>query len=104
MLNIEKATKKNKQYRKIINTVPNLFQLVLMSLKPGEDIPLESHDDGVQFIRVESGKGIAIVGKTRYKLSDGSIIIIKPGQKHYVKNTSKTEDLKLYTIYTPPVH
>ena len=102
--NIEKDTLKNKIYRDVLYTVPKKFQLVLMSLDVGEDIPEEVHSGHVQFIRVESGTGIAIVGRKKYKLFDGISITIPPGKKHYIKNTSKTEMLKMYTIYAPDEH
>jgi len=102
--NIEKETLKNKNYRKVLYTVPGKNQLVLMSLKPGEDIPKEIHQHTSQFFRIEKGKGIAIVGDKTYRLKDGMSLIIPPNKKHYIKNTSKTEDLKIYTIYSPGVH
>lgn len=102
--NIEKDTIKNNKYRDVLYTIPSKMQLVLMSLNPGEDIPKEIHKTHAQFIRVESGSGEAVVGKTSYKLKDGISIIIPPGREHYIRNTSKTKKLKLYTIYTPPEH
>ena len=74
-----------------------------MSLKPGEDIPEEKHD-GSQFIRVESGRGVVRFGKERKLLSDGIAIVIPRNVNHYIRNTSKTETLNLYSIYTPPEH
>ena len=102
--NIEDDTLDNQWYRKVLYTVPGKFQLVLMNLKPGEFIPAEIHDKQVQFIRVEAGEGISIVGNTKYKLEDGITITIPPKKKHFVANLSKTKDLKLYTIYAPPEH
>ena len=104
--NIEKDTETNNLYRKVIHTVPNKFQLVLMSLNVGEDIPAEVHEKQVQFIRIESGEGLAIVGpsKKRYKLKEGISITIPPKTRHYIKNTSEKDKLKLYTIYAPPDH
>lgn len=110
-IDIEKATIKNKNYRKVIETTPQM-QLVLMSLIPGEDIPTEIHK-GTQFIRVERGSGRVRVwdkpGKkaTKYKdriLKNGTGLIIKPGHKHYIWNTSKRSRFNLYSIYTPPAH
>ena len=100
-VNIEKATIKNVNYRKVIYTDENI-QIALMGLIEGEDIPFETHY-GTQFIRVESGRGLAIVEGKKYNLEDGSSITIPPHHKHYVKNNSK-EILKLYTIYSPPEH
>jgi mannose-6-phosphate isomerase-like protein (cupin superfamily) len=75
-----------------------------MSIKPNDIIHKEIHKNHDQFIRVEKGKGIAIIENKKYKLYDGIGIIISAGKKHEIKNTSKTEDLKLYTIYAPPEH
>ncbi len=100
--NIEKDTLDNKNYRKVIHTTSNM-QLVLMCLQPGENIPMEVHKKTSQFIRVESGRGIAIVGKNKVLLEDGVSIIIPPGTNHYVENIDSSA-LKLYTIYTPPEH
>ena len=102
--NIEKETLKNNYYRKVLYTIKNKTQLVLMSLKPGEDIPIEIHKHIAQFFRVENGKGIAIINGKTYKLKDGSSLIIPPNSEHYIKNTSKNKDLKMYTLYSPPNH
>lgn len=100
---IEKQTLKNDQYRKILYT--NKYQqLVLMSIKPKEEIGWETHRSTSQFIRVEKGKGVAYIGKSKYKLKDGVAVIIPPNTKHNVVNTSKSSKLKLYTIYSPPEH
>jgi mannose-6-phosphate isomerase-like protein (cupin superfamily) len=100
--NIEKDTLENKNFRKVLYTGAYL-QLVLMSLKPGEDIGIEVH--GVdQFFRFEKGEGKVLVGKKWYKVKDGDVVVVPAGIVHNVINTSKTEDLKLYTIYAPPHH
>ena len=75
-----------------------------MCLKPGEDIGLEMHEDGDQFFRVEKGEGKVIIDDNEYKVGDGSAITVPAGAKHNVINTSNTESLKLYTIYSPPHH
>ena len=98
-INIEKASLKNTKYRKIIYTDDNI-QIVLMSLKSGEDIEKEIHE-GSQFIRVESGNGWAKIGDRKVMLKDGVAITIPPGVEHYIKST---RGLKLYTIYSPPEH
>ena len=100
-IDIEEATKRNTNYREVIYTDENI-QIVLMGLIEGEDIPKEVHG-GTQFIRVESGRGLAIVGGKKYKLEDGSSITIPPHHEHYIKNNS-SEMLKLYSIYSPPEH
>ncbi len=100
---IEKDTVDNEYFRKVLFTGPN-SQLVLMSLKPGEDIGEEVHDDHDQFFRFEQGKGEVLVGKKTFKVKDGDAVVVPAGVNHNVINTSKTESLKLYTIYSPPEH
>ena len=101
--NIEKDTLENNNFRKVLYTGKNC-QLVLMSLKPLEDIGLEVHSENDQFFRFESGVGKAIIDGNEYFLADGSTIIVPSGAEHNIINTSETEDLKLYTIYSPPHH
>jgi mannose-6-phosphate isomerase-like protein (cupin superfamily) len=100
--NIETETLENENYRKVVYT-GNLMQLVVMRLKPGEEIPLEVHDDIEQFFRIEQGKAKIIIDKQEYLLSDDDVIIVPNGAEHQVINVGD-EDLKLYTIYTPPEH
>jgi mannose-6-phosphate isomerase-like protein (cupin superfamily) len=102
VLNVEKETLSNSLYRKIVHTTSDM-QLALMNLAPGEDIPNERHD-GSQFIRVEIGKGVVRFNNRYHRLSDGIAVIIPKNTYHYIKNTSNTEDLKLYTVYAPPEH
>jgi len=99
--NIEKETIENKEYRKILNT-GKYMQLVSMSLKPHENIPLELHIAD-QFIRVEKGIASVIISKNNYKLEDGDCIVIPANTEHYIENIGR-DDLKLYTIYSPPQH
>lgn len=100
--NIERVTANNKCYRRVVYT-DDKQQLVGMSLNPGEDIPLESHN-GSQFFRVESGSGVARSKKKTIRLKPGSALIIPKNMRHHIKNTSKTIPLKMYTIYSPPQH
>jgi mannose-6-phosphate isomerase-like protein (cupin superfamily) len=100
--NIEKITRENNNYRKVISTNSHL-QLVLMSLKPNEDIGTEIHHNLDQFFRIEQGIGKAIIENQEYELKDGSVIIIPAGTKHNIINIGN-ESLKLYTIYSPPNH
>ncbi|MBU1705814.1 cupin domain-containing protein, partial [Patescibacteria group bacterium] len=79
-------------------------QLVVMSLLPGEEIGMETHADHDQFIRVESGTGKASIGGQEFDLKDGSAIIIPAGEAHNIWNTSETDKLKLYTVYSPANH
>ena len=98
---IEKDTIENENFREVLYTGNNL-QLVLMSLKPGEDIGDEVH--GVdQFFRFESGTGEAIINGKKYPITVGTSVVVPASAKHNIKNTGK-EDLKLYSIYTPPYH
>lgn len=101
-VNIEKVTLLNKNYRKVVHTTNNM-QLVVMSLESGEEIGMEIHKKTSQFIRIEEGVGLAIIKGKRFYLKDGDCVIIPPGFKHNIINTGK-EDLKLYSIYTPPEH
>ena len=100
---IETDTVKNANYRKVLHTT-NLSQLVLMSLKPGEEIGMETHKNGDQFIRIDSGKGKVILDGKEHDIKDGSAMVIAAGTEHNVINTSDSEDLKLYAVYTPPEH
>ncbi len=101
--NIEKETIYNENYRKVLFTGKNM-QLVVMNLKPGEDIPAEIHLHIDQFFRVEEGEALVKIDDQEYMLKAEEIIIVPAGSKHYVKNTSSSEKLKIYTIYTPPEH
>ena len=100
--NIENDTIKNRDFRRVLYTARN-SQLVLMNLNPGEEIGEEIHTLD-QFIRVEAGCGTAILDGVKHQLSDGFAVVIPAGTKHNVVNGSTTEDLKLYTIYSPPEH
>lgn len=101
--NIETKTIENEYFREVLFTAPRM-QLVVMALQPGEEIGAETHDDGDQFIRVESGSGEAILDGQTTELADGSIVVIPGGTHHNIRNTSATAPLKLYTIYSPPEH
>lgn len=101
--NIEKKTLENRNFREVLQTAPH-SQLVVMTLQPGEEIGLERHEDGDQFIRVESGQGEAIMDGERHSLSDGVAVVIPAGAEHNVIITSATEPLRLYTVYSPPQH
>lgn len=101
--NIEKRSIENSFFREVLFTGPN-SQLVVMALKPGEDIGMETHADVDQFIRVEAGKGKAVLNGVEHALSDGSAVVIPAGVEHNIVNTSSGEPMKLYTIYSPPEH
>jgi mannose-6-phosphate isomerase-like protein (cupin superfamily) len=80
------------------------IQLVVMALAPGDDIGMETHTDVDQLIRVEAGKGTAVLNGKKYDLEDGSAVVIPAGTEHNIINSSRQEPLKLYTIYSPPEH
>jgi mannose-6-phosphate isomerase-like protein (cupin superfamily) len=101
--NLEHKVVKNTYFREVLFTGPHC-QLVLMSLLPGEDIGLETHNNVDQFFRVEEGVGKPILDGTEYALEAGSGLVIPARTKHNLLNTSSTEPLKLYTIYSPPQH
>ena len=101
--NIEKATLKNVNFRKVLYSGKHL-QLVLMSLKPGEDIGKETHRENDQFFRFDGGKGKCVIDGNTYRIKDGDAVIIPAGAKHNIINTSKTKALQMYTIYAPPHH
>jgi mannose-6-phosphate isomerase-like protein (cupin superfamily) len=101
--NLEEETKKNTDFRKVLYT-GKYSQLVLMCLKPKEDIGEETHDDVDQFFRFEEGEGVVIIDATKHTVKDGSGVIVPSGAKHNIINTSSTKNLKLYTIYSPPEH
>lgn len=102
IVNLEKKTLNNKNYRKVLFTTKQL-QLVVMRLLPGSDIPEEKHPHTTQFIRVEKGSGVAVINGKKYKLTDGSAVVISSNTLHRIINTGKS-DLLLYTIYSPPEH
>ncbi|MGZ7129481.1 MAG: cupin domain-containing protein [Halobacteriota archaeon] len=100
---IEAATMENGNFRKVLYTSKH-SQLVLMSLKPGEDIGMEVHEENDQFFRFEKGQGKCVIDGNEYALSDGVAVVVPAGAQHNIINASKTEDLKLYTIYSPAHH
>jgi mannose-6-phosphate isomerase-like protein (cupin superfamily) len=99
---IERLTEDNEDYRRVLYTGHHL-QLVLMALRPGEEIGEEVHEDRDQFFRVEAGEGeLVIDGATRPVKADFAMIV-PAGARHNVRNTG-WEPLKLYTVYGPPEH
>jgi mannose-6-phosphate isomerase-like protein (cupin superfamily) len=101
--NIEMDTEKNSDFRRVLYT-GKYSQLVLMSLKPGEEIGEETHDDVDQFFRFEKGEGMVVIDGVKHAVEGGFAAIVPSGAKHNVINTSKKLDLRLYTIYSPPEH
>jgi mannose-6-phosphate isomerase-like protein (cupin superfamily) len=101
--NIEKDTLSNSDFRRVLYTGKN-SQLVLMNLRPGEEIGEEVHKTIDQFFRFEKGEGIVSIDGVKRNVTDGDAVVIPAGARHNVINTSKTTELKLYTIYSPPEH
>lgn len=101
--NIETDTTDNVDFRHVIFTAERL-QLVLMSLQPGEDIGMEAHPSTDQFFRVEEGKGKATINGNDYLLRTGDCVVIPAGSEHNIINTSKIRQLKVYTLYSKPMH
>lgn len=100
---MEKDALENNNFRKVLYTGKH-SQLVLMSLKPKEEIGMEVHPGNDQFFRFEQGQGKCIIDGNEYEIGDGAVIVVPAGAQHNVINTSETEDLKLYTIYSPAHH
>ena len=101
--NIEKETLENSNFRKVLFTGGHM-QLVVMSLKPGEDIGEEVHNTVDQFFRFESGEGKVVMNGEESIVGAEMVAIVPAGTQHNIINTSETEDLKLYTIYAPANH
>lgn len=98
---IESIAVKNKEFRRVLYTAKHC-QLVVMALKPKEEIGAETHTLD-QFFRVEEGTGEAILDGARSAIQAGSAIVVPAGAKHNIINTGSVP-LKLYTIYAPPNH
>lgn len=101
--NIQKKTLENTNFREVLYTGAHM-QLVVMSLKPLEDIGMEVHPNVDQFFRIEKGQAKVIMNGEETILTDDMVAIVPAGTQHNVINTSNTEDLKLYTIYAPANH
>ncbi len=101
--NIEQATLENTNFWKVLYTAKH-SQVVVMSLKPNEEIGMEVHTDNDQFFRFEKGQGKVFIDGNEYAVADGSAVVVPAGAQHNVVNTSATEELKLYTIYSPAHH
>jgi mannose-6-phosphate isomerase-like protein (cupin superfamily) len=101
--NIEMLTVENSAFRQVLYTGPH-SQLVLMSLKPNEDIGMEVHEENDQFFRFEKGQGKVIIDGNEYEVKDGDAVVVPAGAEHNVINSQDSEELKLYTIYSPAHH
>lgn len=108
VVNIEKAALQNNTFRTALWTGRHL-QLTLMSIDVGDEIGLELHTDVDQFIRIEQGEGLVMMGDSQYNLDfqrrvcDDYVILIPAGKWHNLINTGR-KPLKLYSIYAPPEH
>ena len=100
---IEELTLANNNFRQVLYTAPH-SQLVLMSLLPNEEIGMEAHGNVDQFFRFEKGIGKVILEGEETIIGDGDVVIAPAGTNHNVINTSTTEPLKLYTVYSPANH
>lgn len=99
--NIETIATSNDDFRRVLHTARNC-QLVVMALKPKEEIGAEVHQLD-QFFRVEQGSGEAVLDGVRTAIQAGFAVVVPAGARHNIINTG-TEPLKLYTIYAPPNH
>jgi mannose-6-phosphate isomerase-like protein (cupin superfamily) len=102
IIQIEDATRKNTNYRQVLFTAQH-SQLVLMNLKPGEEIGEEVHELD-QFLRFEEGEGTVILDREKHAVSDGFAVVVPAGTRHNVINSGRTADLRLYSLYSPPEH
>lgn len=100
--NLVQAAEDNTSFRRVLYTA-KFSQLVLMHLKPKEGIGMGTHQLD-QFIRIESGTGVAILNGMRHPVESGTAVVIPAGVVHDIANTSPSEPLKLYTVYSPPAH
>lgn len=101
--NLEDLVMKNNNYREVLYTAENI-QLVLMSIPPKTDIGLETHEGIDQFFKFESGSGQVIIDDMEYVVNSGDGVVVPSGCEHNITNTSSDQNLKLYTIYSPPHH
>ena len=99
---IEKLTKDNSDFRRVLYTGKHM-QLVLMTLKPGEEIGAEVHEGHDQFLRIEEGEGEVVIDGTTRRVEDDFAVVVPAGARHNVINTGDSP-LKLYTLYGPPEH
>jgi mannose-6-phosphate isomerase-like protein (cupin superfamily) len=99
---LEEATKQNENFRKVVFTGTD-SQLVEMSLKPGEEIGLETHEKADQILYAVAGKGVAILAGTSFELHEGSVVCVPAGTEHNIIS-AEHDSLRLFTVYAPPQH
>ncbi|HCP08245.1 MAG TPA: cupin domain-containing protein [Candidatus Moranbacteria bacterium] len=100
--NIKDLAKENESFRKILAT-GDYSQLVIMSLAPGEDIGMETHDDVDQILYCVDGDGEAVLDQEVFPFENGTLTFVPAGTEHNFRNIGD-EDLKIFTIYSPPEH
>ncbi len=100
---IESKTQSNSDFRRVLYTGKH-SQLVLMNLRPREEIGMEVHPQIDQFFRFEHGEGAVVIDGVSHKVKGGYAVVVPAGAQHNVVNTSDKSDLRLYTIYSPPEH
>ena len=100
---IEMAVLQNTNFREVVYTAAH-SQLVIMSIEPSSEIGMETHKGTDQFFRFEKGTGKVVIDENEYLVSDGDSVIVPAGAKHNIINTSSSEALKLYTLYSPAHH
>ncbi len=101
---IERLSIQNQNFRKVLFTGKHA-QLVVMCLKPSEELGNEVHADVDQFFRIEAGEAMFVFdGKERHQVGAGEAVVVPAGTHHNVVNTSSTKPLHLYTLYSPPQH
>jgi mannose-6-phosphate isomerase-like protein (cupin superfamily) len=103
IVDIEKKTLANNLFRKVLFTGKHA-QLVVMCLRPGEEIGNEVHQKVDQFFRIEKGRALFVFKGKKVLAKDGDAVIVPAGTYHNVINAAKTIKLKLYTLYSPPNH
>lgn len=101
--NVQKLVVENDDFRHVVYTAKH-SQLVLMSLKPGEEIGLEVHEENDQYFRFDSGTGRVVIDDNEYDVASDFVALVPAGSEHNVINTSQDKPLKFLTMYMPPHH
>ncbi len=99
---VDRLTKTNKDFRRVLYTTMRL-QLVVMALKPDEEIGSEIHATHDQFFRIEKGKGRVRIGQAKIKVGAGDAFVVPAGVRHNLTNIGKKR-LHVTTLYAPPNH
>ena len=101
-VNIIKETEDNENFRRVLFTGPK-SQLVVMNIPPGGEVGEETHKYTEQTLFFLSGTGEGVLDDEKFPIGPGEVVVVTAGTKHNFRNTG-TENLKLYTVYTPPNH